>query len=80
VASDNASTALVYFSTRREITVDTRAVNDGQNVRPRWYDPTTGAFTVIANSEPENSSRSVSYSSAHTDGSNDWVLVVEGLW
>ena len=75
----SSSTGVVYFPTRREITVDTSAVTGGQNVRLRWYDPTTGIYTVISNSEPKNSSRSVSYPSAHTDGFNDWALVVEGL-
>ena len=73
------SAGVVYFPTRRGITVDTKAITGGRNVRLRWYDPTNGTYTVISASEPKNSSRSVSYPSAHKDGSNDWVLVVEGM-
>jgi hypothetical protein len=70
---------VIYFPTRREITVDTKAINGGRNVRLRWYDPTNGTYAEISASEPTNSSRSVSYPPAHKDGSNDWVLVVEGV-
>ena len=73
------SAGVVYFPTRRGITVDTTAITGGRNVRLRWYDPTNGTYTVISASEPKNSSRSVSYPSAHKDGFNDWVLVVEGV-
>jgi hypothetical protein len=70
---------VIYFPTRRPITVDTTAINGGQNVRLRWYDPTNGTYMVIAPSERKNSHRSVSYPSAHSDGFDDWVLVVEGI-
>ena len=75
----SSSAGVVYLPTRRGITVDTKAITGGRNVRLRWYDPTNGTYTVISASEPKNSSRSVSYPSAHKDGSNDWVLVVEGV-
>ena len=74
------SAGVVYFPTNRSITVDTTAITGGQTVKLRWYDPTTGTYTEISASEPKNSSRSVSYPSGHTDGTNDWVLVVEGVW
>jgi hypothetical protein len=73
------SAAVVYFPTSRTVTVDTKAITGGRNVRLRWYDPTKGTYTVISASEPKNASRSVSYPSAHSDGFNDWVLVVEGV-
>jgi hypothetical protein len=73
------SAGVVYFPTRREITVDTRAIAGGRNVRLAWYDPTDGTYTVISASEPKTSSRSVSYLAAHKDGFSDWVLVVEGI-
>jgi hypothetical protein len=73
------SAAVVYFPSGRSISIDTTAITGGQNVRLRWYDPTNGTYTVISDSEPKNSSRSVSYPSAHKDGFNDWVLVVEGM-
>ena len=55
------------------------AITGGRNVRLRWYDPTSGNFTVISASEPKNPSRSVPYAAAHEDGSDDLVLVVEGV-
>lgn len=75
----SSSAGLVYFPSGREIKVDTTAITGGRTVKLRWYDPTNGTYTDISASEPKNSSRSVSYPSAHSDGSQDWVLVVEGL-
>ena len=75
----SSSAGAVYFSTPRGITVDTGAIVRGRNVRLRWYDPTSGTYTVISASEPKNSSRSVTYPSAHKDVFNDWVLAVEGM-
>ncbi len=72
------SAAVVYFPSRREITVDTTAIALGRNVRLRWYDPTNGTYTAISASEPKTSSRPLSYPPAHKDGFNDWVLVVDG--
>jgi hypothetical protein len=45
----------------------------------RWYDPTTGAFVVIAGSPIANTGTHVFSPPAtqHSDGSGDWVLVVE---
>jgi hypothetical protein len=73
------SAGLVYFPTSRSVTVDTTAIMGGGNVRLRWYDPTKGTYTVVSPSEPKSSSRSIPYPAAHTDGFNDWVLVVEGV-
>lgn len=75
----SSSAGVVYVPTRRGITVDTRAITGGRNARLRWYDPTSGTYTVISASEPKNPSRSVPYAPAHEDGSDDWVLVVEGV-
>ena len=77
-AGYSAAAGVVYFPTSRTITVNTTAITGGKNVSLHWYDPTTGTHSVISASEPKNSSRSVSYPSAHSDGYNDWVLVVEG--
>lgn len=77
----SARAGVVYFPTNRAVTVDTTAITGGRDVRLRWYDPTTGTYTVISACEPKNSSRSVPYPSAHKheDGFSDWVLVVEGI-
>jgi len=49
------------------------------SVTARWYDPTTNSYQVISGSPFANSgSRSFSPpSTAHTDGSHDWLLVLE---
>ena len=71
--------ALVYFPTSRPVTIDTTKIARGSNVRLRWYDPTNGDYTIIAESEPKASNRSLSYpSKRHADGFNDWVLVAAG--
>jgi len=75
----SSSGALIYFPTSRPITVDTTKIAAGNSVQLRWYDPTSGAYTTIASSEAKTMSRSVSYPSSHTDGFNDWVLVLDGI-
>jgi hypothetical protein len=71
--------ALVYFPTSRPIVIDTTKIARGSKARLRWYDPTSGNYTLIASSEPKISDRALSYpSKIHTDGFNDWILVVDG--
>jgi hypothetical protein len=71
--------ALIYFPTSRPISLDTTKIARGSRVRLRWYDPTSGNYTMIASSEAKASDRSLSYpSKGHADGFNDWVLVVDG--
>ncbi|WP_165219614.1 putative collagen-binding domain-containing protein [Aquisphaera insulae] len=76
----SSSAAIVYFPTRREVTVDTTTIVRGEKIRLRWYDPTKGSYTVISDSEPRNPSRLIPYPPGdHEDGFGDWVLVVEGI-
>jgi hypothetical protein len=71
--------ALVYFPTSRPVIIDTTKIARGRKVRLRWYDPTSGKYTMIASSEAKVSERSLSYpSTRHADGFNDWVLVADG--
>jgi len=72
----SSTSAVVYFPSSRSIVVDTTAIASAGNVQLRWYDPTTGSYTTISASEPKTATRSISYPAAHSDGSNDWVLVV----
>jgi Protein of unknown function (DUF4038)/Putative collagen-binding domain of a collagenase len=74
-SSDTA--ALAYFPSARSVVVDTTIIPGSEPVRLRWYDPTSGRYTNVATSEPRRTNRSVAYPSAHSDGSNDWVLVVD---
>jgi len=74
----SSSAALVYFPTNRPIVVDTTKIAKGSKVRLRWYDPTSGNYSIIVSSEAKAPDRSVSYpAKGHTDGFNDWVLVAE---
>ena len=71
--------ALVYFPTSRLVIVDTTKIARGSKVQLRWYDPTSGSYTMIASSEAKASDRSLSYpATGHADGFNDWVLVADG--
>jgi hypothetical protein len=73
----SSTSALVYFPSSRSVVVDTTAIAGTGNVQLRWYDPTTGSYTSISASEPKTASRSIPYPGAHSDGTNDWVLVVD---
>ena len=76
----SSGAALVYFPTSRPVIIDTTKIMTGRNVRLRWYDPSTGNYTMIAGSEAKTSARSVPFpSKPHADGFNDWVLVAEGF-
>jgi uncharacterized protein DUF4038/collagenase-like protein with putative collagen-binding domain len=75
----SSGAALVYFPTSRSIIIDTTKITKGSKVRLRWYDPTSGNYTMIASSEAKASHRPVSYpSKRHADDFNDWVLVADG--
>jgi hypothetical protein len=76
----DADTAIAYFSTSRTVTVNTALLAGTGNVKIRWYDPTTGAFTTVTASEGQTASRPVTYPSlSRSDGTTDMVLVVENL-
>jgi hypothetical protein len=75
----SSNAALIYFPSSRLVTLDTTRIARGSKVRLRWYDPTSGNYTMIAPSEAKTAGRSLSYpSKPHADGFNDWVLIVEG--
>ena len=75
----SANAALIYFPTSRPVIIDTTKIVGGSQVRLRWYDPTSGNYTMIASSEAKTSSRALSCpSNTHADGFNDWILVVDG--
>lgn len=68
----SSNAALVYFPTNRPITLDTTKIAKGTHVRLRWYDPTSGNYTIIATSEAKISNRPLPYpSKLHADGFND---------
>jgi hypothetical protein len=73
------SAAVAYFPTSRPVSVDTTALAGPTRVKLSWYDPTTGTYATISESEDAVANRSVPFPGAHPDGSSDWVLVVERL-
>ncbi|MBS0237575.1 MAG: DUF4038 domain-containing protein [Proteobacteria bacterium] len=69
--------AVAYFPTDRSVMVDTTVIAGPTNVKLSWYDPTTGKYTIISNSEAATENRSIASPGVRPDGSADWVLVVE---
>jgi hypothetical protein len=76
-AGRSPTAAIAYFASSRNVVVNTTLIAGTGRVRLRWYDPTTGLFRAVSASEAQRKNRSVSYPSRHSDGSNDWVLVVD---
>jgi hypothetical protein len=71
--------AVAYFPTSRFVTVDTSVIAGPMGVKLSWYDPTSGAYSIISESEAATVNRSIAFPESHLDGSADWVLVVERL-
>jgi hypothetical protein len=78
-ATGRADKSLIaYFPSSRTVTVDTTVLTGTGSVRLRWYDPSLGTFATVAFTEARNAARTVTYpAAAHTDGSNDYVLIVD---
>jgi len=67
---------MAYVPTARTVTVDMNQLSGPG--RARWYDPAMGTFTSIADSPvPNTSSRAFTTPGTHSDGAEDWVLVLE---
>jgi uncharacterized protein DUF4038/collagenase-like protein with putative collagen-binding domain len=71
--------AVAYFPTSRSVTVDTTVFAGPISVKLSWYNPTTGTYTIISESEAAIANRSIAFPESHLDGSADWVLVAERL-
>ena len=69
--------AVAYFPTGRPVTVDTTVIAGPINVKLSWYDPTTGKYYLISESEAAMETRPIPFPEAHPDGSADWILIVE---
>ena len=76
-AGRSGRAALAYFPSSRSVVVDTTVLAGAAEVRLRWYDPTSGAYSAISTSEPPEANRTVAYPPAHPDGTTDWVLVID---
>jgi hypothetical protein len=67
---------MAYMPTTRTITVDMTKLSG--TVTARWYDPTNGNYVAIAGSPfPNTGSRQFTPAGSNSDGSGDWVLVLE---
>ena len=76
-AGRSNTAAIAYFPSERSVAVDTTVIAGTDPVRLRWYDPTSGSYTAIAASEAQQANRSIAYPPKHSDGTSDWVLVVD---
>jgi hypothetical protein len=76
-AGRSVTAAVAYFPSARRVSVNTTVLAGTRRVRLRWYNPIRGRYRAISASEAQRTNRSVPYPSAHADGSNDWVLVVD---
>ena len=68
---------VAYFPASRPVTVDTTVIAGPISVKLSWYDPTTGRYSIISESEAARANRPIAFPEPHPDGSGDWVLVVE---
>jgi uncharacterized protein DUF4038/collagenase-like protein with putative collagen-binding domain/immunoglobulin I-set domain protein len=73
----NPTLALVYTPVSTTLTVN--MVNFSKSMTASWYDPTTGTSTPISGSPFPNSGSQnfMTPSTAHSDGTHDWVLVLQ---
>jgi Protein of unknown function (DUF4038)/Putative collagen-binding domain of a collagenase len=74
--SPDGTLVLAYMPTIRTITVDMSTLAAPANAR--WYDPSNGTFVVIPGSPLANAgTRDFTPSASNSEGSGDWVLVLE---
>ena len=59
----------------RSFSVDMTAMSVA--TRARWYNPTTGAYSLVASSLPNSGTRAFTSPGANGTGVNDWVLVLD---
>jgi hypothetical protein len=72
----DGSLVIAYLPTRRTITVDMSQLSGP--VRARWYDPTSGTYSLVAGSPFANlGSRLFTSPGNNSTGDEDWVLILE---
>lgn len=73
----SGSLAITYTPVATTLTVN--MANFPNPMTASWYDPTTGNSTAIAGSPFANSGAHsfTTPGTAHSDGTNDWVLVLQ---
>ncbi len=65
---------IAYLPQPTTLTVDMAKMRGP--TKARWYDPTTGTYTTIG-TLPNTGTHSFTSPAAHSDGSDDWVLVLQ---
>jgi hypothetical protein len=68
---------LVYMPTARTITVALDSFSGA--VTARWFDPTAGTQTAGSSMPNTGTHAFTPPAASHSDGSSDWVLVLETL-
>lgn len=75
--TSGGTTAVIYLPTRHTITVDLAKMSRRfPAVKARWFNPTNGKYTAIGRFTDFRAHRFTS-PRAHSDGFDDWVLVLQ---
>jgi hypothetical protein len=77
IATDR-SDALIYAPSVRSVTVNLSQLA-GPRVAARWFDPTSGTYIAIGGPVAATGSRTFTPSGNNSNGSGDWVLVLESV-
>jgi hypothetical protein len=70
----DGSLGIAYLPQQTTVTVNMAEMRGPTSAR--WYDPTTGTYTAIG-AIPNTGTHSFSSPPAHSDGADDWVLVLQ---
>jgi hypothetical protein len=76
-AAFGTTAGYVYVATTGSITVNTTRITTPPTVRLRWFDPISGAYTLVSSPEAKTTARVVAHPGANSVGDSDWVLVVD---
>jgi len=71
----NSSLAITYTPVATMLTVN--MANFSKSMTASWYDPTTGNSTSIGSIANSGAHMFTTPATAHSDGTNDWVLVLQ---
>jgi hypothetical protein len=75
--TSDGTTAVIYLPTKHTITVNLAKMSRRfPSVRARWFDPTNGKYAAIGRFTDFHTHRFTS-PRAHSDGFDDWVLVLQ---
>jgi hypothetical protein len=72
--TSNGNTAVIYLPSTHTITVNMAKLTG--TITAKWFDPTSGQYTTIG-TFPNAGSHQFSTPGDHSDGNNDWVLLLQ---